>query len=698
MYDLRRVITLPAAPRRWLVNVSADNRFQLFVNGQRIGDGPARGDLQHWRYETFDLGPYLHAGQNVIAARVWNFGEQAPSAQILLRTAFLLWSSGPAPVPVDTGAQWQVRAEPAWSYETKTKDSTITGPSELLDGSHYDWAWNQLNDQATWSAPVLLAPASFATVPGPTLTAATWQLVPDVLPPMEYTADTAGKLVRSTGVETTSFPSSPLIIPAHHKATLLLDHGVETTGYPQLAVTHGAGANIRMTYAEALLDDHDQKGNRNEIDGKHVNVHVQHDTFLPGGGDAVHTFEPLWWRTWRYLQVEVETGDEPLTLQSFKARYSAYPLREAATFTSSDPELRRMWDVGWRTIRVDAHETYMDCPFYEQTQYIGDSRIEALVTYVVSGDDRLARQALLAFADSWNAAEVTQSSFPVRGVQIIPPFSLLWIGMLHDFWMYRPHTEETVREMLPYVRRILAHFGSLQRKDALLGKLPQNSFGHWNFLDWTSPYPIGAPPEDADGGSVPISLQMAAALRDAADLEDTFGEAARAASDRDTALHIAHSVEHEAWDQRSGLLADTPARTSFSQHANILGVLTDAIPPEKQQAVLRTILAGEMQPSATVSTPALAPASYYFRFYLSRALDHAGMDDLYLQTLGPWRHMLSLGLTTWAEQPEPTRSDAHAWSSHPNYDLLHTWWQAFAPMHRASPRCSSSRISAISPT
>ncbi len=32
--------------------------------------------------------------------------------------------------------------------------------------------------------------------------------------------------------------------------------------------------------------------------------------------------------------------------------------------------------------------------------------------------------------------------------------------------------------------------------------------------------------------------------------------------------------------------------------------------------------------------------------------------------------MVLLGLTTWAEQPEPTRSDSHAWSAHPNYDLL----------------------------
>ena len=66
----------------------------------------------------------------------------------------------------------------------------------------------------------------------------------------------------------------------------------------------------------------------------------------------------------------------------------------------------------------------------------------------------------------------------------------------------------------------------------------------------------------------------------------------------------------------------------------------------------------------------MTAATYYFRFYLARAVEHAGLGDRYLDLLGPWRTMLSLGLTTWAEQPEPTRSDSHAWSAHPNYDLL----------------------------
>ena len=51
----RKTIHLASKPYKFIVHVSADNRFILFVNGKRMGEGPARGDLAHWRYETVDL-------------------------------------------------------------------------------------------------------------------------------------------------------------------------------------------------------------------------------------------------------------------------------------------------------------------------------------------------------------------------------------------------------------------------------------------------------------------------------------------------------------------------------------------------------------------------------------------------------------------------------------------------------------------
>src|SRR6185503_105193 len=40
--------------------------------------------------------------------------------------------------------------------------------------------------------------------------------------------------------------------------------------------------------------------------------------------------------------------------------------------------------------------------------------------------------------------------------------------------------------------------------------------------------------------------------------------------------------------------------------------------------------------------------------------------------LGEWDKMLTRGLTTWAETPDPSRSDCHAWSASPNYELFRT--------------------------
>ena len=80
------------------------------------------------------------------------------------------------------------------------------------------------------------------------------------------------------------------------------------------------------------------------------------------------------------MQVAIETAGEPLTVADIRASFSAYPFDRKARFEASDPTLQRIFDVGWHTARLCAHETYMDTPYWEQLQYIGDTRIQALVS------------------------------------------------------------------------------------------------------------------------------------------------------------------------------------------------------------------------------------------------------------------------------------------------------------------------------
>ncbi|HKP10469.1 MAG TPA: alpha-L-rhamnosidase C-terminal domain-containing protein, partial [Blastocatellia bacterium] len=445
---------------------------------------------------------------------------------------------------------------------------------------------------------------------------------------------------------------APLTVPANARATLLLDQSYLTTAYPELVTSGGRDAAVTVTYAEALWKGR-EKGNRNEVEGKAM--HGLSDRFVTDGG-AHRLFRPLWWRTFRYVQLDVETRAEPLTVEDLRGVFNGYPFVVRAGFDSDDPALKEIWNVGWRTAQLCAHETYMDCPYYEQLQYVGDTRIQALVSLYVTGDARLVKNAIELMDESRTPEGLTQSRYPSQLPQYIPTFSLLWIGMLHDLWMHRGE-QEFLKSYLVGARGVLDWFETRLAPSGLLAR-PE----FWNFVDWTNGFKDGVPPQEADGQSAILSLQFVAALREAADLEQAFGISERASHYRELANRISNTVRAACWDESRRLIADTPAKKTFSQHANILAVLLDVIPAADQPALMKAVL----------SDAALTQCSYYFRYYLFRAMTKAGMGDEYLSQLGPWREMLKLGLTTWAETPEPPRSDCHAWSAHPNIDLLAT--------------------------
>lgn len=658
----RKVIDLPAAPPQFVINVSADNQFLLYANGKRVSTGPGHSDLSHWRYETFDIAPFLYPGKNVLAATVWNFATHAAIAQMSERTGFLVHGAGDAERIADTDATWEVEVEKGIAPLQPELPGFYfaSGPGERWDAGKMDWNWDQeRQNQPGWTKAMTLgrgAPRWDRDAPN------NWQLVADPLPTMEMKEVPTGTVVRSTGTEAPKDGATEgFVVAANTKASVLLDHGELLTGYPQLRVEGGAGSRIRLTYAEALYDTKGQKGNRNEIQGKHILGLA--DEFLPGGG-AVE-FQPLAWRTWRFLQVDVETGADRLRIQGIRTWFSAYPFEEKGYFRSDDESLKKIWEIGWRTARLDAHDTYMDTPYWERLQYVGDTRVQAMISYAVAGDDRLARQAIDAFNNSRIPDGLTQSRYPSSLVQMIPTFSLMWVGMVHDFWRYRGD-REFVRAQLPGTRTVLDWFMARQRDDGLLGNIPW-----WPFVDWGRDFVDGVPEQGEDGGSSVITLQFVEALRYGAELEEAYGDKHVADIYRRAAERAVSAIRKSCWNEKYGLLADTPAQDHFSQHANILGVWLDVVPHEKQQEILHKILsASDAGFRVSGVTPKMTLATYYFRFYLARALEHAGMGDHYLELLGPWQEMVKLGLTTWAESPEPTRSDSHAWSAHPNFDLL----------------------------
>ncbi len=205
-----------------MVRVSADNRFILYVNGTRVGDGPARGDLGHWRYERFDLAPLLKAGENLITATVWNWGVYAPVAQMSDRTAFLLESEATGDASISTPDGWMVEQEPGHRALDRSsvtlQEYFASGPGEEIDAAKYDWGWNSPAAAGSgWVAPG--TPMRDSIFPGVNKAHSAeitgdnfWGLVPDGLPHMEYSADAVRAQIvridlRASGHWTARFPA-----------------------------------------------------------------------------------------------------------------------------------------------------------------------------------------------------------------------------------------------------------------------------------------------------------------------------------------------------------------------------------------------------------------------------------------------------------------------------------------------------------
>jgi hypothetical protein len=269
-------------------------------------------------------------------------------------------------------------------------------------------------------------------------------------------------------------------------------------------------------------------------------------------------------------------------------------------------------------------------------------------------------------------AGLTQSRQSADEPQIIPPYALHFVQMVADYMLWRGD-RAFVRKRLAGVRAVLNAWYDRIGDDGLA----RNPRG-WNFVDWNYSWWGGMAPNGDVGCASPVNnLHLAWALRMAAQVEDWAGDPEMAAWDRRQADRIGRAVAAAYWDDKRNLFAEDAAHTKFIEHTQCMAVMGGFV-PEGREAALGEALA----------TAELDRTTVYYRSYLidafralRRPLDMYRCFDLWF-TLEP------LGMKTVLEQPEPTRSDCHAWGSHPMYHAL----ASVAGIRPAAPGFSAVRI------
>jgi alpha-L-rhamnosidase len=656
LYLFRKTLALDARPETFKVYVSGDNRFKLYVNEQLVSIGPALGDISHWNYETLDLAPYLKAGENIVAAEIWNEGDLKAVSQFSLRTGFILQGTDEATKVLNTNDSWKcVEDESYTPIRQRVRGYYAAGAGDQIDMNYKIKGWEKLSyNDSSWqqAKPVFERSArgmGFRVSSG-------WTLIPSILPQRELIYQRLLATRKSEGVSVPeNFPAekASFKVPANTTAKILLDQTFYTNAYPTLIFSGGKNSTITITYAEGLYDENGAKNNRNEIEGKTISG--RQDMITPDGSGH-QNFTALNWRTYRYIELKVETKDAPLTIEDFYGTFTGYPFKLNAKITVNNPEIDKLLEIGWRTARSCAVETYMDCPYYERLQYIGDARIQLFVSYFNSGDDRLAKNALNLMDNSRQRDGYTLSRYPDTQNQVIATYSMWYVCMLYDYLLYGSDPE-FLKDKLLGARQILNYFITYLDTGGSLKNVPG-----WNFTDWAEGWRMGTGPVGEDGSSAVMDLQLLLALQAAIELEKHEGSEEFVTLYGSLAKKISETMNDKYWDPSRRLFADTPGKDKFSQHTNSMAILAGLVDGQQATEIGKLML----------SDTTLTQASIYFKYYLHLALAKAGLGDGYLGWLDIWRKNIALGMTTWGEtsEVETTRSDCHAWGASPNIEFF----------------------------
>lgn len=404
-------------------------------------------------------------------------------------------------------------------------------------------------------------------------------------------------------------------------------------------------SNVKIIYSECYEFE----------DGKHDRC--DSTGFLNGPYDIIKTadeeynFESYWFKAFRFIRVEAE--DVEKALLDLNIRWISYPLEIQGKFNSSDETLNKMYEISINTVLCCMHEIIVDCPHYEQQQYAMDESITTAVAMCMSDDFRSARKCIQEFAASQTPKGYLSANYPRMVKQIIPGFSFFWVFMLKEY-LKNSNDTEFAKEMIPTMEKMLTFFENSLSEEGLVKRSQ-----YWDFVDWVDGWDVGVPLRNVQKPSTIYSMYYAAALNDAEEICKKMGRCGLASEYKVRYEALRENIRKNCFDKVRGLYTLAPNEAEFSQHTIIWAILSGIATNEEAEEMLRHLFDEDV-----------SPASFSMTFYLFRAIEKCGCYEKYASDLlKRWNVMIANNCTTWCESTSYPRSECHAWSSAPLYEI-----------------------------
>ncbi|MCX6993883.1 MAG: family 78 glycoside hydrolase catalytic domain [Kiritimatiellaeota bacterium] len=700
----RKTFELAGKVKQACADVSADGRYILFVNGQRVGRGPARCSPEWQSYDTYDLRPFLRPGRNIIAALVHSYGRDTGWYELPRWEAASAFGCGGwflqgvvmagNEVRLDTGDTWRCLLSEAWQQDTV---NGITGFAEELDARKIPagWMMPEFDDSAWPRAQILRVSGIWGSndvVPFPVM-------APRDIPfPMEEIHRPAtvsvGEVVNVAGTLEQAF-SAEILLPLsqcrvenvesmingkgfaviatsfERSASIVFDFGRTQQGRVCFSVDGPAGAVLDIRYSERLKPD-----GRVEVppwswgDNSYVQTHR---VILPGGPFDWEQFD---FGGFRYVQFTIRGCAESLQLKCVAVNFTSYPVGDRGRFSCSDPLLDKIYSISAYTLQCCMLDSYEDCPSREQSQWTNDQYVHLNVNYAQFGDTALARRLI---------RQVGQSQRPDGQVMMVAPgyvsaqtrqnmseFTLHWIMSFAPYVLYTGD-DAILREFYPNIIKGLSWAEQHLNNNDLLDNVPGILW-----IDWAE--------IDKKGELTEINCRFVGCLRIAVDIAERLGIAYDAKRYRVLADRISTAVNRLLWDDKRGVYIDTRHNgiqsRRVSQQCNVAAMYFAVAPRERWDRMLAYILDEKrlvMTNAAGVygNVPfndehdVVLSHAFYMHF-LHAVLDRVGRHDVIVKNmLNWWGPQAKANVSTWAEawNTEPIHTLCHAFMCTPGYDL-----------------------------
>ena len=705
----RKSFTLDGDAVQARVDASADGRYLLYVNGRRVGRGPARCSPEWQSYDTYDLQPYLRPGRNVIAALVHSYGRDCAWYELPRWEAasafgcggwFLqgqIMTAAGREVLLDTGEAWRCLLSDAWRQDTK---NGMVGYAEELDARKVPVGWLMPEfDDNTWPvAQVLRAPGMWGSndvVPFPVMTPR------DISFPMEelrlpVAILRVGEVVNATGKLEEAFSSEELkplslcrlegieslvhedgkaVIQTSpgHSLSIVFDFGRTQQGRVCFSADGPAGAVLDIRHGERLTPDGRVAVSPWTWENGDLYYVQTNRVILPAGPFEWEMFE---YGGFRYVQVTVRNCGGPLQMKRLAVNFTSYPVGNRGQFTCSDPLLDDIYRISAYTLQCCMYDSYEDCPSREQRQWTNDQYVHLTANYALFGDTHLARRLLI---------QVAQSQRPDGQVMMCAPgdlssstrnnmseFTLHWIMSIEQYVRYTGD-EAILRELYPSIIKGLAWFERHLDDDDLLNNVPGCLW-----IDWAE--------IDKKGELTEINCRFVGCLRIAADIAGRLGIAHDAARCRALANRISAAVNRHLWDEKRGSYIDTRRNGAqsrrVSQQCNTAAMFFGVAPRERWERIFACILdENRLRMTNAFGTYGKVPfddehdvvlSHAFYMHFLHAVLDRVGRHaDIAHNIRRWWGPQAKMCVSTWAEawEPDAGHTLCHAFMCTPGYDL-----------------------------